>query len=126
MNTIAIDSKDLRQSRTLWKFKGARRTESAVRSPVEVVRLQPGDELELGFATDGMRAYVCVQGGVDVPEVRPGVRRRGGGETPRGARMKDSEITCTTNEEFAYIRHAADTGTPCEGEVEENRREQKN
>lgn len=35
----------------------------------EVVLLQPGDELELGFAKDGMRTYLCVQGGVDVPAV---------------------------------------------------------
>eukprot|EP00854_Cymbomonas_tetramitiformis_P002318 gene2318-3042_t len=35
----------------------------------EVVHLQRGDELELGFAKDGMRAYVCVRGGVDVPLV---------------------------------------------------------
>ena len=35
----------------------------------EAVMLQPGDELALGFARDGARAYLCVQGGVDVPEV---------------------------------------------------------
>ena len=35
----------------------------------EVVALREGDELRLGFAKDGARAYVCVGGGVDVPEV---------------------------------------------------------
>ena len=33
----------------------------------EVIALQSGDELELGVARDGARAYLCVQGGVDVP-----------------------------------------------------------
>ena len=33
----------------------------------EVVVLQPDDILELGYAKDGARAYVCVQGGIDVP-----------------------------------------------------------
>jgi len=31
------------------------------------VLLQSGDELSLGFAKDGMRTYLCVRGGVDVP-----------------------------------------------------------
>lgn len=31
--------------------------------------LQGDDEVELGFPKDGMRAYVCVKGGVDVPPV---------------------------------------------------------
>jgi len=35
----------------------------------EVVLLQSDDEIELGFATDAMRAYVSVRGGVDVPVV---------------------------------------------------------
>eukprot|EP00939_MAST-03C_sp_MAST-3C-sp1_P000737 g737.t1 len=35
----------------------------------EVVHMRSGDELELGFAKDGARAYVCVQGGVDSPNV---------------------------------------------------------
>jgi len=44
--------------------------ESTVPLPVnQVVLLQPGDELELGFAKDGMRTYLCVRGGVDVPAV---------------------------------------------------------
>lgn len=35
----------------------------------QVVALHRDDEVELGFAKDGMRAYLCVQGGVDVPVV---------------------------------------------------------
>ena len=35
----------------------------------EVVLLRSGDELEFGFAKDGARAYVCVQGGVEVSPV---------------------------------------------------------
>ena len=35
----------------------------------EVTLLQAEDELELGFAKDGMRTYICVAGGVDVPVV---------------------------------------------------------
>ena len=35
----------------------------------EVQQLQRDDVLELGYAKDGARAYVCVEGGVDVPEV---------------------------------------------------------
>ena len=35
----------------------------------EVIKMMPGDEIELGFARDGARAYVCVHGGLDVPVV---------------------------------------------------------
>jgi allophanate hydrolase subunit 2 len=35
----------------------------------ESVQLYPDDVVELRYATDGIRAYVCVEGGVDVPEV---------------------------------------------------------
>jgi len=35
----------------------------------QVVPLRKDDVVELGLAQDGSRAYVCVQGGVDVPEV---------------------------------------------------------
>eukprot|EP00656_Telonema_subtile_P030657 TRINITY_DN33639_c0_g1_i1.p1 TRINITY_DN33639_c0_g1~~TRINITY_DN33639_c0_g1_i1.p1 ORF type:complete len:730 (+),score=149.61 TRINITY_DN33639_c0_g1_i1:50-2239(+) len=35
----------------------------------QVAKLLEGDELTLGYADDGARAYVCVQGGVDVPVV---------------------------------------------------------
>lgn len=35
----------------------------------EVVQLQKDDELKLDYAKDGMRSYLCVQGGVDVPVV---------------------------------------------------------
>lgn len=35
----------------------------------EVVVLRPDDEVKLGYAAEGVRAYVCVQGGVDVPAV---------------------------------------------------------
>ena len=37
----------------------------------ESFRLEQGDTLKVGFAEDGARAYLCVQGGVDVPEVLP-------------------------------------------------------
>ena len=36
---------------------------------LKVTLLGVGDELSLGFAKDGARAYVCVEGGVDVPIV---------------------------------------------------------
>jgi len=35
----------------------------------KVVLLQQDDEIELGFPEDGMRTYMCVRGGVDVPVV---------------------------------------------------------
>ena len=35
----------------------------------QAVLLQTGDQLELGFAKDGARGYIAVQGGFDVPEV---------------------------------------------------------
>ena len=60
----------------------------------EVLLLQPGDELTLGFATDGARAYVCVQGGVDVPVVlgsrSTDVRAGLGGFAGRTLRVGDS------------------------------------
>lgn len=33
------------------------------------VRVEAGDELEFGFATEGARAYLAVAGGIDVPEI---------------------------------------------------------
>ncbi|MFC6718974.1 biotin-dependent carboxyltransferase family protein [Natrialbaceae archaeon GCM10025810] len=36
------------------------------------VAVEPGDELDLSFATEGARAYLAVAGGIDVPEVMGG------------------------------------------------------
>ena len=60
----------------------------------EVVLLRTDDELSLGYAKDGARAYVCVQGGVDVPAVlgsrATDVRARLGGHRGRALLPGDS------------------------------------
>jgi len=44
--------------------------ESLIKVPInQVVQLREEDELTLGFATDGARAYLAVQGGIEVPSV---------------------------------------------------------
>ncbi|EMA37721.1 urea amidolyase-like protein [Halococcus hamelinensis 100A6] len=35
----------------------------------EAVAVEAGDELDMGFATSGARAYLAVAGGIDVPEI---------------------------------------------------------
>ena len=59
------------------------------------VALQPGDELSLGAATDGVRSYLCVGGGgVSVPSVlgslSTDVRAGLGGFQGRALRAGDS------------------------------------
>jgi KipI family sensor histidine kinase inhibitor len=62
---IALTGADC--SATLKRSMQAQKVEKSQICVNEVVFLQRDDELELSFAKDGMRAYVCVQGGVDVP-----------------------------------------------------------
>ena len=65
-STIALTGADCGAKLTRSMFRGAP-AESVCTN--KIVSLQKGDELELGVARDGARAYLCVRGGVDVPRV---------------------------------------------------------
>ena len=81
------------------------------------VALQPGDELSLGAATDGVRSYLCVGGGgVSVPSVlgslSTDVRAGLGGHQGRALRAGDSLGRRTNGGEEAAGEAAAGAAGP--------------
>ena len=64
--SVALTGADCRAAVTRNMLQGA---PPEVVSPNEIIMLQPGDELKMGYALDGARAYLCVRGGIDVPQI---------------------------------------------------------